>query len=353
MIVKPASTGPLSAVARQRAGEEAERQMAFYLHRAFANSPGIYVLNDLRIEDPDQPAFGDRVAACQIDHLVVHRLGMIIIESKSLRGTVHVRDDGYGGDIWTRSVHGVTEGISSPFQQARRQAEFLRAYLQNRRDILVGKFAPGFRTIAKIVHGTDQRGFRLMPIQIIVAYADSSDLRELKGWLPPSEPFRSYITKADLVVEKVQNEIRDHDRNAANLLTSRGPYGLWSLARGEAGEIAQYLCDQHAPLSTPPSPMLAREVSRAGSERVPSVQAPASRASCKACRGVSLTACWGKYGYYWKCNDCGTNTAMPTVCSACGTEGVRGQQVRIRKEGPKYFRVCDLCGIEERIWTEV
>ncbi len=352
MIVKPASLSPFSVDARRRAGEEAERQMAFYLHGAFTDSPGVYVLNDLRLEDPDQPMFGNRVAACQIDHLIVHRLGMLIIESKSLRGTINVRDDGSGGDVWTRTSDGVTEGIPSPFQQARRQAEFLRTYLQSRRDLLVGKFAPGLRTLAKLVHGSDQRGFRMMPIQIIVAYADNSDLRELKGWQPPSGPFRSYITKADLVVDKIKNEIRDHDRNASNPLAARGPYGLWSFARGEAGEVAQYLCGQHAPISTPPSSTSVREVSRMGSEQASSVPTPASRASCKACGGTSLTASWGKYGYYWRCNDCGTNTAMPTACSACGAEGAHGKKVRIRKEGPKYFRVCDMCNIQERIWTE-
>ncbi len=352
MNIKPASMSPLSADPRQRAGEEAERQMAFYLNAAFANAPGVYVLNGLRLEDPDQPQFGDRVAACQIDHLVVHRLGMLIIESKSLRGTISVRDDGTGGDIWTRSNDGVTEGIPSPFQQARRQAEFLRAYLQNRRDLLVGKFAPGFRTLAKLVHGSDQRGFRMMPIQIIVAYADRSDLREFRGWQPPSEPFRSYITKADLVVDKVKNEIRDHDRNAASLLTARGPYGLWCFARGEAGEVAQYLCDQHTPIVKSPPIADSQELLSPRPERAASVPMPPSFASCKACEGVSLTANWGKYGYYWKCNDCSANTSMPTVCSACGVEGAHGKKVRIRKEGPKYFRVCDMCNIQERIWTE-
>jgi hypothetical protein len=73
---------------------------------------------------------------------------------------------------------------------------------------------------------------------------------------------------------------------------------------------------------------------------------------CKACLSPDLTANWGKFGYYWKCNACGTNTAMPTICSACGAEGQRGQVVRIRKDGPKYFRDCESCGISERIWTQ-
>jgi RNase P subunit RPR2 len=43
---------------------------------------------------------------------------------------------------------------------------------------------------------------------------------------------------------------------------------------------------------------------------------------------------------------------MPTVCSGCGAEGARGKTVRIRKDGPKFFRSCESCGIEERVWME-
>lgn len=65
-----------------------------------------------------------------------------------------------------------------------------------------------------------------------------------------------------------------------------------------------------------------------------------------------LSARWGKYGYYWKCGACEKNTPMPTVCSCCGAEGKGGKGVRIRKDGARYYRACEGCGIEERIWVE-
>ncbi|MCR9115470.1 MAG: NERD domain-containing protein, partial [bacterium] len=67
---------------RQLAGFNAEKQMAFYLRRAFGESSDVFVFNDLRIVRNDEVA--------QIDHLVLHRYGFAIVESKSITGTVEV-----------------------------------------------------------------------------------------------------------------------------------------------------------------------------------------------------------------------------------------------------------------------
>jgi len=55
------------------AGAEAEEKMAFYLRRMFSNDKNIFVFNDLRFKDDSD----DRV---QIDHLILHRHGFIIVE---------------------------------------------------------------------------------------------------------------------------------------------------------------------------------------------------------------------------------------------------------------------------------
>ena len=67
MIVKPLSDGPLPSDPALRAGVEAERQLAHYLHRAFAASDRLFVLHDLRIEDPAQPESTGAPGVCQID----------------------------------------------------------------------------------------------------------------------------------------------------------------------------------------------------------------------------------------------------------------------------------------------
>ena len=122
MILKPFDlTPPPAGDLRREAGHAAERQMAFYLQRDFAKDPHLFVLNNLRIVDPEQPEFDGTPGVCQIDHLVMHRWGVFIVESKSVTDEVSIRDDGHGGDEWTRRFRGREQGFESPIQQARRQ----------------------------------------------------------------------------------------------------------------------------------------------------------------------------------------------------------------------------------------
>lgn len=105
--------------------------------------------------------------------LTVHRWGMFIVESKSVTEEVRVRPDGSGGDEWTRVYRGTESGMSSPIQQARRQSEFLRTILRRHAGELLGKVAVGLRTATKFVAGTDQRGFKHAPIQLVIAVSDT------------------------------------------------------------------------------------------------------------------------------------------------------------------------------------
>ncbi|MFG0244847.1 MAG: nuclease-related domain-containing protein [Phycisphaerales bacterium JB052] len=356
MIVKQVEKQIHTADPRLRAGAEAERQMAFYLHREFATDPALLILNDLRLVDPHQPEHDGRPGVCQIDHLILHRWGAIIVESKSVTDEVSVRDDGAGGDEWARRFHGREQGFPSPIQQARRQGEFLRSYLQRHRQELLGKVNAGLRTLAKLVAGSDQRGFRNMPIQIIVAISDQGKIRRVNQWKEPTKPFRTFVSKADLVPAKIRKEHKRHKAASRLLGEPNGDYGVWLMQAEETVAVAEFLASSHQPkeraVSTVQSGATPRlPVSTAANTAKPATSSPPA-AACKDCGGSDLTAQWGKYGYYWKCLSCGKTTSMPTICSACGAEGHRGKGVRIRKEGPKYFRWCEQCQIEERIWTE-
>jgi hypothetical protein len=46
----------------------------------------VLVFNDIRLQHDGE--------VVQIDHLVVHRHGMVVIESKSVSGEIHVLPDG-------------------------------------------------------------------------------------------------------------------------------------------------------------------------------------------------------------------------------------------------------------------
>jgi hypothetical protein len=360
MIVKPMEQKCKSSDPRLRAGQMAEEQMAFYLHREFANAPDIYILHDLRLVDPEQPEHNGSPGVCQIDHLVIHPWGMFIIESKSITGKVTVRDDGSGGDEWARTYGMKEVGFASPIRQATRQAEFMREFLQRNRENLLGKVSTGLRTIAKLVAGSDQRGFRNMPIQIIVAISDGGRIQRIGGWTEPSKPFRTFVCKADLVPDKIREEVNLHRRAGRLIGVPNGEYGIWSMETEEVSVVAKFLAERDTPRFRPvedstPVPVESTPIQEATPKpevlAAPATAAVSAGAACQSCQSAALTAKWGKYGYYWSCNDCSKNTAMPTVCSKCGTEGKRGKIVRIRKAGPKFFRSCDKCQFEEEIWS--
>ncbi len=351
MIVKAFVKASISSDKRQQAGVDAERQMAHYLHRAFAHDTEVYVLHDLRLVDPEQPEHDGTPGVCQVDHLILHRWGAFIVESKSVHGVVSVRDDGGGGDEWTRKAGRHIEGIPSPIQQAHLQAELLRGFLQRHREHLLGKVSVGLRAIARLTQGDDQRGFRNMPIQVIVAFSDSARIEKIAGWKPPTEPFRTFVGKADTVADKIQAEVSSHRAAGSLLGKPKGEYGMWAMAPDEAVKVAEFLARQHSPRG--PRGTREQRTSPETAAVSPASAPPraTSAAACKHCGGAGLSAHWGQYGYYWKCDGCGKNTPMPTTCGVCGAEGTRGKGVKIRKEGPKYVRACEKCGIDECIWV--
>lgn len=355
---------------RAIAGAAAEKQMAFYLHRAFGAEESVHVLNGLRLVDPQQPGPDGAPGVCQIDHLVLHRFGVFIIESKSATDQVTVRGDGSGGDEWTRRFRGREQGFASPLQQARRQGEFLRTALDRHCRSMLGKAPTGFRTLAKVVKGTDQRGFTNMPIQLVIAISDGGKIVRIDGWEPQTKPFRDYVCKADVAPQKIREELAQHRKGLNPLAKETGQYGLWAMKAEEVEITATFLASLHSPRkitaqaapaparsthveATPAPPSTpVRDVVLRHDHAVPAGPVGADKPVCKSCGGGDLTARSGKYGYYWACNACNTNTRMPTVCGVCGAEGRGGQTVRIRKDGPVYLRSCGACGIEERVWTE-
>lgn len=74
--------------------------------REFADDSKVLVFNDIRLSGPGQTELDGRPGVRQIDHLVLHRWGGFIMESKSVTDGVAVCDDGAGGDEWTRK-HGM------------------------------------------------------------------------------------------------------------------------------------------------------------------------------------------------------------------------------------------------------
>jgi hypothetical protein len=343
---------------RVAAGERAERQIAFYLHRAFHDDDRIHLIHNLRLEDPDQPEYDGSVGVCQIDHLVVHRWGMFIVESKAVSTRVRVQSDGHGGDEWLRHWNKTWQGMPSPVRQASRQGELLRQLLQTNRAKLLGRMPAGTRTLSKLLRGDDQRGFRYMPIQLIVAISDRGSID--RKWSPPTQPFPTFILKADQVTPKIKQEITQHDSKRW-MLDAGETHGIWSMKPEEASLVVDFLRSRNTTsealippgttTSEPPNPVApmppAPRNRRSTARQAVTPPAP----TCRRCRSLDITPNRGPYGPYWKCNECDGNTPIHEICSACGAKGYKGNKVRTREDGGSWFRICDECNIRERIWS--
>lgn len=325
------------------AGQRAERQMAFYLQRAFGDTPDVLVINDLRVVLDEG---GD---AAQMDHLIVHRYGMVIIESKSVTSKVKINAQGE----WIRWWNGRWKGMASPVLQAQRQAEALRGLLQRFRESLR----------ERKLFGLIQGGFKFCPIDTFVAISDEGMLDE-QSERPPG------VLKADAVAGEVRQLIERHRKGASFFagMNSKPNEGAYFLTDGEMDRVTRFLIARHVPRTTEEtreaetSDKLAssapREAARALSEAP--MRGSASGGSeavistdravvCKHCGHSEGEAQWGKFGYYLRCRSCGKNTALDKRCAACGKEA------RIRKEGANFWRECRAadggCGAAVLVWT--
>jgi hypothetical protein len=220
VIAKTPDTNRASDASNQ-AGLDAERKMAFYLRRTFEHVRDVWVFNDLRLVRN-----GD---AAQMDHLVLHRSGMVIIESKSTTGQIRVNHLGE----WTRSSGGHEQGMESPIMQARLQAGFVRLLLlENDSRLLDGQLG-----------GLLPKHFNThWPVDVIVAVSDSG--RISRGMEVPE------LMKADQVPGAVKEIVQRHKRGrySLNPLNSDATYVL---TPAEMGRVVAFLIKGHTPAGGP------------------------------------------------------------------------------------------------------
>jgi ssDNA-binding Zn-finger/Zn-ribbon topoisomerase 1 len=205
---------------RLRAGDEAEKQMAFYLNRAFRKRDDCFVINDLRvIYDGD---------VAQIDHLVVSVYGLFIVESKSVHGTISINKHG----DWRRTYNDDVSGIPSPVLQATEQGRILKELLRENADKIRNK----------ILFGKIQQGFRYCPVCVYVAISDSGIID--RGMDVPE------LFKADVVASAIAKKI-DEYKSRASLLSPKNLLSsdvIWEMSGQEANSTAQFLVSHHTPI---------------------------------------------------------------------------------------------------------
>lgn len=307
----------------QAFGQRAEKQMAFYLKRAFQENDKICVINDLRIEKDGDIA--------QIDHLIVHSYGFIVIESKSVTSEISVND--YGE--WSRCYQQQNKGMPSPVEQAKRQAQFLLDYLVSNESHLIRK--------ALIF----QSSFTNFKFDVLVAISDSGIINR------PKKIKIEEVYKADQIVEKISALVKGYSGVNEGFLSLKVNYSFHSDSKEK---IEKFLVGSHSPakvntieepkklMEAKPAPVEAKpvpvEVKPTPAEVKPApteIKKTDVVRSCSKCQSEKIEILYGKYGYYFKCTDCSGNTAIKLKCNKDSCKP------RIRKEKYKFFQECKSC----------
>lgn len=273
---------------RTRAGSAAEATLAHYLRRAYGDAAGVWVFHGLRLERSGEVA--------QVDHLLLHRYGAVVVESKSVTGRVQVNARGE----WARLWDGEWRGMPSPVLQAERQAALLHALLEDHH----------VRLLDRAIFGLVQGRFGAFPFDVLVAISD--------GGIIESESDQPQVCKADQVSARARERIEEH-RRLANPLSreERARHTGRKLSEVELARTRDFLLEQHRPRVEP--------------------------FRCRSCQGTALEVRY-RHSYHFHCRTCQTNTPIRLTCPACG------ERARTRKQGGEYYRECAACALSERFF---
>lgn len=243
---------------RLKAGEEAEKQMAFYLQRAFSKRDDCFVINGLQLIHDGDGAWPD--------HLVISTYGLFIVESKSVHGTISINQHG----DWQRTYNDKVIGIPSPVLQAQEQGRIIKELLRGNAEQVLGK----------ILFGKVQKGFRYCPVCVYVAISDSGIIE--RGMNIPE------LLKADVVAGAITKQIADF-KSKASLLSPKNLLStdvIWEMTKQEAQATAEFLVSKHTSpaLSVKAEPTLAKDNSKPTSMQQPEkIFVPKVGAPCPEC----------------------------------------------------------------------
>lgn len=293
-----------------KAGLAAEKQMSHYLERAFGKNEDIIILNDLRLKQ------GNDVA--QIDHLVIHQCGFIIIESKSVSSKISVNTHGE----WKRIYNNKEKGMRSPVQQAKIQASFLKYFLND-------KGTKVFREniVSKLFAKTTYDNYKF---DVLVAISDSGIIERDNIDLPE-------VVKADSVPDSIRSIISKRKKGILNPFANDN----YTFNIDTIRKIANTLLALHSPVSKK-----IEDVNIVQEEPIKynKTKPNSTEYFCSKCKSCNIQIEYGRYGYYFKCIDCNCNTSIKHTCKTLKCKA------KTRKSKLQFFKVCETCGIDELFW---
>lgn len=308
-------------LAIRKAGVKGESDSAYLIDFHFAASANWAVIHDLRIE------FNDRVA--QIDHLLINRwMECYVLETKHFRDGVKITDD--GEFMRWNNVKRNFEGMSSPLEQNDRHIAVLRDAMDK-------------------IDLPTRLGMRIqLSFQSLVLVSPTARIDR------PKKFDASRVIKADQLRARISRDI-DNENGFIGIVKTAAKIVSSDTVR----DVARQLARLHRPAksarpslgatlanaaSTNPTPFAKVAEPSATTYRAAVAATPVTLSSnagprCKNCNGVDGSV-QHKYGYYFQCSKCSTNTAIKFTCQA-------GHKPRLRKTGNQFYRECPECGTSE------
>ncbi len=275
------------------AGQEQELDVAFYLRREFKNDDAIFVFNDIKFKFDGETA--------QIDHLIIHPYGFIIIESKSITGNIVVNEHGE----WSRSYNDKWYGISSPIIQAKLQAKVLRELLSHHRTEILGKML-----------GIVQAGFGGRTWECVIAISSNAIIN--RKHIPKIDS--DIIVKSEFIPESIRKFINNHKKES-NLFNPKPKFSPVEL---------ENICEFITKLQNQESKLDIKK------ENIHPIIL-----SCSKCGKIDgLTPRKGQYGYYVACSNCKGNTALKRPCPSCSSKSTS-----VHLSETKYLLNCGTCNV--------
>ncbi|WP_417474045.1 NERD domain-containing protein [Luteimonas mephitis] len=299
----------------RKAGLRGERDSAYLIDFDYAASPNWAVIHDLRLEH------GNRTA--QIDHLLINRwMDVYVLETKHFHAGIKITED--GEFLRWNNYQKTYEGMASPLEQNERHIQVIK-------DVMAQIELP------------TRLGVRIPPaFQSFVLVGPEAKIYR------PRRFDASRVVKADQLKKAIWRDIDSENVLIGMLRTAA------KIVSGETVEfVARQLAARHQPKAGAPAMKPAPYPGAATAARgrptriEPTFTVPApdpapspTGPACKECSGRAGSILYGKFGYYFKCDGCGKNTAIRFNCQP-------GHQPRLRKDRDRFYRECADCGSSE------
>ncbi|HHS92530.1 MAG TPA: NERD domain-containing protein [Campylobacterales bacterium] len=303
-------------LARVENGYKAEKDNAYYLDFGFKDSKNIILLHDIRIEHNDKVA--------QIDHILISRVRIEVLESKSFTGMLSIKGDGSLNVKYGQK----TQTFPNPIEQNKRHAEILLDYIKENMEL--------------------PTNVKLLGIPITSTILINPKTTLSNNTLPKG------FERADSFTSNREKEI-----------DSMSPLAIFKhvgtmMTMDRVKEIADFLVKSHKPrtFNYEKKYPIKKENKVQVTEQVQQEKVTTEKSisitdnsnitkatHCSKCHDTNIEIRYGKYGYYFKCLSCDGNTAIKLTCS------LKECKPKLKKSKLNFYQICDKCGLNELFFT--